>query len=390
MKKIRNVLLSSLTAASIVSLAELETSAQPFTSGSDGTYGAISVTSGTTNIDIPPNGVFNCTTINVANGATLRFNRNPLNTPIYLLATGDVTITGTIDISGGTYSSGTPGVGGPGGFDGGYGGFGVGANTKGGDGQGPGGGISQNNGYYSQNPLGAAYATPALSGKTYGNALLSPLIGGSGGAGWDGNPGSGGGGGGGAILVASNTKITVTGQVSANGGNGAGGGSGGAIRLVSPLVTGSGSLNASGGGGTFGSAYGTSGSSGRIRIDCQDAYSFRALTMNGVATRGSQMFVFFTPLTRLDILQAAGQTIPEGTNSAVVINLPAGSPTNQTVTVQARNFTNNVPISISVVPENRPSSNYLATITMTTNPSQITVNVVIPDGTISRISAWTH
>ena len=102
------------------------------------------------------------------------------------------------------------------------------------------------------------------------------------------------------------------------------------------------------------------------------------------------MFVFFTPPTRLDILQAAGQTIPEGTNGAVVVNLPAGSPTNQTVTVQARNFTNNVPISISVVPENRPSSNYLATITMTTNPSQTTVNVVIPDGTISRISAWTR
>ena len=32
---------------------------------------------------------------------TLRFNRNPNNAPVYRLATGDVTISGTIDVSGG-------------------------------------------------------------------------------------------------------------------------------------------------------------------------------------------------------------------------------------------------------------------------------------------------
>ena len=82
--------------------------------------------------------------------------------------------------------------------------------------------------------------------------------------------------------------------------------------------------------------------------------------------------------------------MPEGTNNSVIVNLAAGSSTNQTVTVQARNFTNDVPIVVSVVPENRPSSNYLATISMTNNPSQTTVNVIIPSGTYTRIYSWTR
>lgn len=72
---------------------------QVFDFGSDGTFGAIDITVDTT-LDMPPDGIFNATTINVASGATLKFNRNALNTPVYLLATGDITIDGTIDVSG--------------------------------------------------------------------------------------------------------------------------------------------------------------------------------------------------------------------------------------------------------------------------------------------------
>src|SRR5881396_1143744 len=119
-----------------------ETQAQ-FSSGSTGADGALNVTSNTT-LDLPPDGIFNFTTITVDSGATLRFNRNPLNTPVYLLAKGDVVIDGTIDVSGGNRSDypaspsgASPGMGGPGGFDGGF------AESQGiyaGDGQGPGGG----------------------------------------------------------------------------------------------------------------------------------------------------------------------------------------------------------------------------------------------------------
>jgi hypothetical protein len=390
MKTILPIFRKSSTITALILLAAFSLSAQPFNSGSDGSYGPMNITNNTI-LDLPTNGIFNCTTITVGNGVTLRFNRNALNTPVYLLATGDVTVSGTIDLSGGPNSGGAPGLGGPGGFDGGYGGFGIGANTKGGDGQGPGGGKSFGGRCYNVNWNGVFASPASQNGNVYGNALLSPLIGGSGGAGGDGNPGLGGGGGGGAILVASNTRITIGGQLLANGGGvptccyADGGGSGGAIRVVSPTVSGSGILTTSGGAGDCGS-----GSPGRIRIDCQDAYSFRSLVMNGVATRGAQMFVFPSLAPRLDILQAAGQLISEGTNNAVVVTLPSGSPTNQTVTVQARDFLTNVNITVSVVPENRPSATYLATITMTNNPSQVTVPVVIPDGTISRIYSWTR
>src|SRR5437016_1283441 len=82
-----------------------------FNSGSDGSYGALNITNDTT-LDLPTNGIFNCTTINVANGATLRFSRNPLNTPVYLLATNDVIVNGTIDVSGSPANGRIAGAGG--------------------------------------------------------------------------------------------------------------------------------------------------------------------------------------------------------------------------------------------------------------------------------------
>jgi hypothetical protein len=93
--------------------------------------------------------------------------------------------------------------------------------------------------------------------RTYGNVLIVPLIGGSGAAGFNGNPGAGGGGGGGAILIASNTRIIVNGSINARGGYGPyGGGSGGAIRLVAPVGGGNGYLRADSAG---------SGADGRVR-----------------------------------------------------------------------------------------------------------------------------
>jgi hypothetical protein len=74
--------------------------AADFSSGSNGSYGPMVITDpNVTMIDLPPDGILHCTTIHVAAGSTLRFRRNSANTPVYLLATGDVTIDGAIDVS---------------------------------------------------------------------------------------------------------------------------------------------------------------------------------------------------------------------------------------------------------------------------------------------------
>ena len=66
--------------------------AASFDCGSTGANGPMNITSNTT-LQLPPDGIFHCTTITVAQGVTLNFSNNALNTPVYLLATGDVTIT---------------------------------------------------------------------------------------------------------------------------------------------------------------------------------------------------------------------------------------------------------------------------------------------------------
>lgn len=359
-----------------------------FSSGSDGSYGALNVTSNLT-LDLPTNGVFHCTTISIEAGATLTFNRNILNTPVYLLATGDVNIAGTINVSGSNNNGSIPGKGGPGGFDGGFGAF---QGFPAGDGQGPGGGST------TGSRQGAAFAFDGISGNTniYGNTLLSPLIGGSGGGAF--GP-SGGHGGGGAILIASSTKVTVQsgGSIRSDGGGSssgasAGGGSGGAIRVVAPIVDGSGTLDVAGGFGRFISGLGyLAGSGGRTRIDAQDRFAHRNITLGGKGTRGSQMFVFPPGNPKLDIIHAAGTNIPEGTGAPVSINLPLGSDTNQIVRVQARNFTNDVPVRVRITPENAPSAVFDGVILQASgNPPSADVQVTLPLDTVCHVHAWTR
>src|SRR5919108_2609404 len=73
--------------------------AQTVNSGSTGADGAFSPTANVT-LTLPPSGVFNFTTVNIPAGVTVRFARNAANTPVTMLATGNVTIVGTIDVSG--------------------------------------------------------------------------------------------------------------------------------------------------------------------------------------------------------------------------------------------------------------------------------------------------
>src|SRR3989442_1157037 len=107
--------------AIIFSLLSTAAYSQAFSSGSTGADGAFNPSSNV-KIPLPPNGTFNYTTVNIPSGVTVTYTRNAANTPVTILASGDVTISGTIDISG-TGSNNGPSpfpTGGPGGFDGGW------------------------------------------------------------------------------------------------------------------------------------------------------------------------------------------------------------------------------------------------------------------------------
>lgn len=353
--------------------------AAEFSAGSDGSFGAINLANNATQvIDLPPDGVVHCTTVTLGFNAQLSFKRNALNTPVYLLAQGAVLLNpgSAIGVSGEAASGAVGGRGGPGGFDGGNGGFGPSAPAnRGGDGQGPGRGVNVTG-------LGHAAHATAVGGNssTYGNVLIVPLIGGSGGSGGNGNPGQGGGGGGGAILIASDVSITVNGTVYARSGNGAGDGSAGAIRLVAPTGGGSGSLD----------VFSGSGGAGRVRIDTTDPRAFRNLTVGGVATRGTRMFVFPDAKPKLHIVEAAGQAIPPGAPAGVTVQLPAGSPTSQTVRLRGEGFSGVIPVRIVVTPEHSPSSVFDLDLNGSGNPTEVSTQITLPIGEPTRIDAWTR
>lgn len=234
---------------SLLLLAASSAGAQdPFANISDGSDGALEITENTIwnpfDYDLNQDGELNFTTITIASGATVTM-QGFSQDGVVLRAEGAVVISGVIDICAADSSSNTPGAPGLGGFRGG---------RDGEDGEGPGGGVYD----VSISDIGGSgsYGTVGvgdLAGSTYGNSFLQPLLGGSGGAGGEFSGSSfAGGSGGGAILIASETSITLTGQIDADGSrntstSNTAGGSGGAIRLYAPSISGTGSLSASGG-----------------------------------------------------------------------------------------------------------------------------------------------
>ncbi len=366
--------------------------AQEFVSGSDGSYGAIEITANTT-LEMPPDGVFLCTTITIASGATVRFTPNARNTPVTLLATGDVVISGTINLSGSNGTQLQGGFGGPGGFPGGYPGR---LDLPPSAGSGPGGGPTNVNtalrhAVFASRPDNA----PADFAQPYGNALLIPLIGGSGGGG---SPSEGGGGGGGgAILIASSTLIRVegTGRILAEGGYNGGGavrsvGSGGAIRLVAPKVVGLRPLGSAEAVLSVRSADSNNAYHGRIRIDSIDrtALNFWFQPVAAVSI-GSFMTLQPSPLPRLDLVRAAGVDIAPDAGP-VYLELPFGSPAAQEVEVQARDFRALVPIRVRLVPEAGAAVEYsLELDNRTENPVRGRVTVEVPANVRTAVEVWT-
>jgi hypothetical protein len=257
---------SLLTRLLVLALTAAPALRAQFSSGSTGSDGALNLTTAGTVIFDPvamglnPAGdnIFNFTTINIAANVTLVMTADVLrNRPVIWLASGNVTIAGTINLSGanGAALSTTnigdsryPAMPGPGGFPGGVGAYLASSATNGG---GYGGGVTT-----TTNGGNATYL--------YYSDQLVPLFGGAGGAGAqisNAAAGGNGGAGGGAIRIVSSTSIAITssGSILANGGGGGyapgnvqyygGGGAGGVIHLVAPTVTNSGTLNVSGGEG---------------------------------------------------------------------------------------------------------------------------------------------
>lgn len=380
--------------------------AQTFTSGSTGALGAFAPAAHTV-VTLPPDGVLNHTTVTIPAGVTVTFVRNAANTPVTMLATGDVTIAGAISINGVNGIAGAtagpvvnPGaLGGPGGFHGGNGGS-RGGGTPAGAGLGPGGGAP-------------AVVSPVLfgGGGSYGASAafvsLLPLFGGSGGGGGQGNvtfSGSSGGGGGGAIVLASSTKITVTGAVIANGGSSAsagacnalfsGGGSGGAIRLVAPQIFGAGSLSAAGGGDQGCGGPAVTGP-GRIRLEAftlgftgASTPAFVASAAPGPVTTTSVPALTNLPTVTFTVGGVVAPSNPGGAYTTADIALPPATTNPVPVTLNAFNLPAGTVFTIRVVPQfGNPTQTTAPGTAGTFAGSTATVNVNFPTGEVSVLNA---
>jgi hypothetical protein len=417
--------------------------AYAFDSGSTGADGALNPT---VNIEIqlPPSGILNYTTVNIPAGVTVKFKKNTTNTPVHILASGDVTIAGTIDIRGedakdsGTYGDGVladdgiAGASGPGGFSGGRGGRDDLTQRpeiiRGGAGLGPGGGRGGVEGadgcadgrYYKYIGTPGAHSTIAQTpfytwqctadltkaAKAYGSSLIQPLIGGSGGGGGRGGlnyAGSGGGGGGGAILIASTGTLRVTGSIDATGGDGGGasgtnvggngaGGSGGAIRLVATTITGNGTLAANGGCihnsnqrrqlcGTYGSGYHNDYGGALGRIRLEAS----SITYNGASGPAYVADVpgpvFIAGTPSLRIASIAGQSVPANPSGNADITLPASTTTPVEVVFQSANVPVGNTVLLKVIPaQGNPIEVLSPAISGTTASGTTSVSVTLPQG----------
>ena len=388
----------------------------PFVSGSTGADGPFNPTESQT-LQLPESGVFNFTTVNIPSNVTIRFGRNSRNTPVIILASGNVTISGTIDVSGQAGNTVLGGAGGPGGFNGGAGGPTAGNNpsTQGVNGDGPGGGAG-GRGSVAPNVFGTGggggFGTPGFPGNSadsrvingaggpkYGLPTLLPLIGGSGGGGetGHGSAGAGGGGGGGALLLASSGTISFGNlgptQIVANGGNGtasssfgSGGGSGGAVRLIANTIAGDLRINAGGGG----AGNGGTGGGGYIRIEAFNLTSMNFTPVNFTIsspriTTGIPGVVTPANLPTIRIVSVAGIAPPNQPNGSLQGSPDIILPSNQTNPVSIALTATNIPLGtslrVTLTPEN--GTRVVAdstTLTGTLASSTATASIAVPDG----------
>ena len=404
--------------------------AQTFNSGSNGSDGPLELaTPGITIFDpksfTPPkdpdgDNVFHFTTINIAAGVTVKLSGQVLNGPMIWLATGTVTIAGTIDLNGEDGHPSTnvpairrPSVPGAGGYAGGVGGRRL-LNFGAWPGSGPGGGVEGTIAFCCLEGGRRVFAPTNGGGGTFsGNQFVVPLVGGSGGGGGflDGQQASdagGGGAGGGGLLVASSTSISVNGSITANGGAGArgdgecgiegpgaygGSGSGGAIRLVAPIVSGTGALSARGGPRGHQCATMTGGGDGRIRLEAFQQ-NFSGSYNSTPLSLASPVSTFLSAVpASVRVVSVAGIPVnssPTGSFEVPDVVLNQGGAVN--VLVEARNVPIGTVVKVSILSENGPDQTIEATLTGSSAAlSNATASVTFPTGHSRGFvrAAWT-
>jgi hypothetical protein len=391
-----------------------------FNSGSTGADGAFAPTSNQT-LQVPASGVFNFTTINVPAGVIVTFTRNAQNTPVTILASGDVTIGGSFVVSGQPGSAnGVAGLGGPGGFAGGIGGFGN-DTYAGVPGNGPGGGGAGRKGTnYAGGGGGGGFAAiggngsmsiAGLGGAKYGTLTLLPLIGGSGGGGGGAATtvrGAGGGGGGGAILLASSGNITFSGTAAINapggiggpapGGNSesgaGGGGSGGAIRIIANIISGPAILNMNGGTGGIGcynGGCGGAGGAGYLRVEAYDYSGFTPNVNPSAISYAQPNPVVLTNAPDLRIASVGGIAAPAsplGSFQGVPdVIIPATQANPVSVALEAVNIPVGTVVQVLLIPAAGTSATVASSPLAGTNAASTgTANVTLPAG-MSVLSA---
>jgi hypothetical protein len=386
--------------------------AQTFSSGSNGTLGAFAPGANTT-VVLPSDGILNYTTVTIPAGVTVSFTPNAANTPVTMLATGDVVVAGTINLSGvsglspnstvGSPASNEGGRGGPGGFAGGGGGTRGQANLLGAAGLGSGGGppVSLHN--------GGTYGAPSTF------VSLLPLFGGSGGGGANADAvysGGSGSGGGGAIVIASTTKITVTGSIIANGGNAAPGGSpfcgslgylgvgsGGAIRLVAPELVSTGVIQARiGSDGQCGGSTpgGPAGGAGRIRFEglvfgtiaATDPVASVVTTLGPIISTSVPALLNLPTLAFTSVGGIAPPTTPTGSYTTADVTLPPTTTNPVSVILTATNTPVPTPYTIRLIPRFGGATTQTVSSSGSFAISTATANVTFPNGRISALQAY--
>jgi hypothetical protein len=406
-------------------LAPAQAQQATYNSGSTGADGAFAPTQ-SQEVQLPESGVFNFTTVNIPQSVSITFKRNSRNTPVMILASGNVTMAGTINVSGGNGSASNTiggraggGQGGPGGFDGGRGGTSFNGFTNGLAGQGPGagGGGGSINGPAAGGGGGGGFITPGgdgfqtnangiigKGGLKYGSTTLVMLIGGSGGGGGGGSTGGlgiGGGGGGGAILIASSGSITFGGPnfegvIYARGASGntncnyalGGGGAGGAIRIVATTITGNMFLSTSGGGGQNGCPLvnGGNGSNGAVRVEAFYYNQFNprvdGAASNVLSKTPNPVVPANVPQLRIaSIAGLAAPSAPAGfydTPDIVLPNAPNGP---VTVALEAANIPVGSIVQVNMMPEVGAQTTVQSTgLTGSNAASTATASLPLPGG----------
>ncbi len=376
-----------------------------FSSGSTGSDGALNITApGVTyldpvamNIDPKHDNIFNFTTINIATGSILKISEAKVHGPVYFLASGQVTISGVIDISGDWSPGPTPtaaeqslSFAGSGGYAGGLGGIHGDSNHQALPGNGPAGGAAGD--------INQPYAT---GGGFSTNRFLVPLVGGSGGGGTNDNGqyGAQGGAGGGALLIASSTTITLAsndqvagdgytnGTIAARGGYGGSrgcGGAGGAVRLVANSITWTGDYNAivvEGNG-----AQGNNGActsypqTGLIRLEGNTVHSIDHINLNGPYIVSVPFALNLPTIPPPVIAVTSINGVPINANPFSFPDTTINTSSPVPVVIGATNVPIASTVTLYLLSDVQPNQAIPVTLTGTDQSSTATVNVKFPPG----------